>query len=335
MAEYRQWREEKRVPLHEVLPLDTPYNIQIETSSLCNAKCVYCAHSSNAHGLYEGNMTMDLFEHILKDVGEFPHKVKVFEMFSFGEPLCNPLLPEMIAKARQSGLCEKINFTTNGLLFNEERSRSIIEAGTDIIRISLQGLNAETYRDVCGINIDFDKFVKNLRFLYENRGNCKIRMKIADLAIKNTENGMEKLQEIFGKIADSIYVEKIIPMYQGIDYDGIDKQIAKNAINGRENVEQEEMHRVCHRPFYRFRVAADGKVTAACCDKPNDIYYGHINESSLVDLWNSQRRTSFLKMQLRGEKNKHPVCKNCIMANDITNEADIIDSWADVILQRF
>ena len=40
-------------------------------------------------------------------------------------------------------------------------------------------------------------------------------------------------------------------------------------------------------------------------------------------------------MQLRGEKNKHPVCKNCIMANDITNEEDIIDSWADVILQRF
>ena len=33
MAEFRQWRETDRVPLHEVVPLDTPYNLSIEGSS--------------------------------------------------------------------------------------------------------------------------------------------------------------------------------------------------------------------------------------------------------------------------------------------------------------
>lgn len=54
MAEYRQWREEKRTPLRDVVPLDTPYNIMIETSSLCNAKCNYCAHSKHLPNIYEG-----------------------------------------------------------------------------------------------------------------------------------------------------------------------------------------------------------------------------------------------------------------------------------------
>lgn len=38
MAEYRQWREENRTYLKDVVPLDTPYNIKVEVSSLCNAR---------------------------------------------------------------------------------------------------------------------------------------------------------------------------------------------------------------------------------------------------------------------------------------------------------
>ncbi len=33
-----------------------------------------------------------------------------------------------------------------------------------------------------------------------------------------------------------------------------------------------------------------GKVTAACCDIPNDFYYGNINEKSLVEIWNGLNR---------------------------------------------
>lgn len=70
MAEFRQWRNENRTWLKDVVPLDTPYNLQVEVSSLCNARCVYCAHSRNDHSVYEGNMTMELFWKILEDSGK-------------------------------------------------------------------------------------------------------------------------------------------------------------------------------------------------------------------------------------------------------------------------
>ena len=335
MAEYKQWRNEDRTYLKDVIPLDTPYNLKVEVSSFCNARCIYCAHAQKDHGVYEGNMSLELMEKIIKQSKDFPHKYKVVEMFSFGESLCNPNLEKMIAMVREAEIAEKINFTTNGLLITKERADKIVESGVDIIRISLQGLDAETYWDICKVKVDFESFIDNLRYLYENKGNTSIRMKIADTAIANVPEGEKRFKEIFGSIADSIFVEKIIPMYADVDYGDIDSRIYEHAINGRENISQKEIHTVCNRPFYRLRVAADGKVTAACCDIPNDFYYGSIYEDNLINIWNGEKRRALLKMQLEGKRFLHPVCKKCTIPNDITTEADILDPYVACLLERF
>ena len=335
MAEFKQWRNENRTWLKDVIPLDTPYNLMIEVSSYCNARCVYCAHSTKNHGVYEGNMTLELLEKIIADSKQFPRKFKVVEMFGFGEPLCNPNLEKMINMVKQANIAEKINFTTNGLLLTPERADAMIAAGVDIIRISLQGLDSETYQKICGVKMDFEKFVKNLSYLYQNRKQCNVRMKIADLSIADVPNGERRFKEIFGAIADSIFIERTLPIYNGVDYKKIDSNIYEHAITGRENIQQTEMHKVCHRPFYRLRIGADGKVTQACCDTTHDIYYGNIFEKNLTEIWNGENRKCFLKMQLKGDRFKHPVCKNCVLPNDITSAADILDPYAEDILKRF
>ena len=206
--------------------------------------------------------------------------------------------------------------------------------GVDTIRVSLQGLDADAYKKMCGVNMDFDKFVSNLTYLYEHRGNCKVRMKIADIALKNIPDGEKRFEEIFGNIADSLFVEHILPIYADVEYDAISKDIKENSMNGRGDVEQKEIHKVCHRPFYRLRVTADGNVCANCCDQPHDIKYGSIYKNTLVELWNSKLRKNFLIMQLEGKRFEHPICKGCVLANDITNDADLLDPWADEILAR-
>lgn len=335
MAEKKYWRNENRVMLKDIVPLDTPFNIGIEVSSLCNARCVYCAHSVKDHGLYEGNMTWELFERIISDIKEFPKKIKLIETFAFGEPLCNPLLAKMIDYIVNADVADKVQFTTNGLLMTPNRADEIIAAGVDTIRISLQGINADAYKKICGVNIDFDAFLNNLRYLYEHRGNCKIRVKIADIALKDETDGEKKFEEMFGKIADSIFVEHILPIYGCVDYDKVDKDIFANSLNGRGNVKQQTVHKVCHRPFYRLRVSSDGKITANCCDQPNDIIYGDIYKTNLKKTWGGGTREGLLKMLLRGERFNHPVCKNCPLPNDITTEADILDPYAEEILKRF
>ena len=334
MAEFKQWRNENRTYLKDVIPLDTPFNLKVEASSICNLKCIYCAHSKKNHGVYEGNMSMELMDRILEQSKDFPHKFKVMEMFSFGESLCNPNLEDMICMAKQADVAEKINITTNGLLITKERADKLIDSGVDIIRISLQGIDSKGYEKTCGVKIDFERFVENLKYLYDNRGNTSIRMKIADIAISDIPDGQKRFEEIFGSIADSIFVERIIPMYADMDYSVISSNIYDNAIHGRESIKQDEIHKVCNRPFYRLRVAADGKVTAACCDIPNDFHYGNMNEERLVDIWNGEKRKALLMMQLKGKRFEHPICKTCMIPNDITTEADVLDPWAEEIIVR-
>lgn len=335
MAEFKQWREEKRTYLKDVVPLETPYNVKVEVSSLCNARCVYCAHANKNHGVWEGNMTMELFEKVVHDLKEFPVKPKQMETYMFGEPLCNPLLPDMIALAKKENVVDRITFTTNGLLMNRERIDALMKTqGVDIIRISLQGLDAKAYYETCGVKLDYEKFLDNLKYLYKNKGNCQIRMKIADLAIKDVPHGKERFEELFGDKADSIFIEHILPLYGDVDYDGIDSTINCSYMCGRENVPTNHVHKVCHRPFFRVRIAANGLVSSACCDTPHDIIYGDINQESLYDIWNGEKHKAFLKMQLEGKRFLHPSCKDCVAANDITTEADCLDPWAEEILKR-
>ena len=62
MAELKYWREENRTALKDVIPLDTSYNIGIEVSSLCNARCVYCAHSRKDHGVSLQGLNAEMYD---------------------------------------------------------------------------------------------------------------------------------------------------------------------------------------------------------------------------------------------------------------------------------
>ena len=334
MAEFRQWRDENRTALHKVIPLDTPYNLSIEVSSLCNAGCVYCAHSREDHGQFEGNMPDELFEKILFDMKDFSHQIKKVSMFGFGEPLCNRKLPKMILAVRKMGGVQEIDLTTNGILLTREYTDQLLDAGIDTIRISLQGLDSEAYRKICNVKIDFDEFIDNLRYLYEQRGSTRVRMKIADIAIRNVTDGEKRYEDIFGPIADSIFIEHIMPIYSNVDYDGIDENIKIEAKNGREKIEQTQINKVCHRAFYRCRVRTDGRVTAACCDSTQDVTFGNVYNENLVDIWNGKRRKDFLIKLLKGERFQITECRYCMMPNDITTEDDLLDGWAEEILSR-
>jgi len=59
-----------------------------------------------------------------------------------------------------------VEIITNGLLLTPETSRKLIDAGITNINISVQGVSKERYKETCGVEIDFDEYVKNLSYLY-------------------------------------------------------------------------------------------------------------------------------------------------------------------------
>ena len=331
VAQFRSWRNPNRVMLKDVVPLDTPYNLQIEPSSVCNARCVFCYHSTNTGGTL---LSTETFRKIISDAKGFPSKIKIVDLYSSGEPLCNPHFADMVNEVKQAGISERVGVTTNGLLLTPKRIDDIITAGLDVIRISVNGLNSETYKQICGIDVNFDKFMETLSYPYANKGKCQINIKIADLALRGENE--ETFKDMFGNIADTIFVERIMPYYKDVDYDALDQDIQKRAIDGRYGMKQTNFHKVCYRPFIKFQIATSGNITASCCGCPvSDVIFGNVYKDNLVDVWNSSNRKAFLRMQLEGKRFLHPVCKDCLIPNDIAHETEILDPYADEILQRF
>lgn len=330
MKETSSWREKNRTFLKDVVPLDTPFSITIETAATCNAKCIYCMHSVRNFG---GIMSMDIFNKIINDIKKFPKKIKKLDLFGFGEPLCDPKLSEKIAISKEANITDNIAFITNGLLITPPLVDSIIQAGINNIRISLQGLDAETYKKVCGVTINFDKFIENLTYLYENKKQCTVQMKIADIALKNVENGRERLQEIFGNISDGVYVEHIFDNFSDINYDDIDPLIRKQNRLG-ELLTETNISKVCGRQFWALFISYDGSIRSSCCDPQKTVIYGNVNTDSIIDVWNGKKRNNFLRFQLEGKRFQRPECKDCQSPDDIGGPEDILDPYADEILQK-
>ena len=82
MSEFKNWRNNERVWLKDVVPLNAPFTVNIESSSLCNAKCVYCARSGKRNTSNDMNMPLDLFHKVVLDLQGFENKIKLIDMYN-------------------------------------------------------------------------------------------------------------------------------------------------------------------------------------------------------------------------------------------------------------
>ena len=193
MAEIKPNYDTKRKKLAEVIPLAAPFTVYIEQTKYCNFKCFYCIHSTRdeaggefrALGHREQHMDEAFFEKILRELKEFPHDgIKRIVFSGLGEPLMNPHLPEYIRMVVEAGIAGRVEIITNGLLLTPEKSRALVAAGITNINISVQGLDAAGYEETCGIRIDFERYLENLKYLYEHKGDFQIYIKAIVAALK-------------------------------------------------------------------------------------------------------------------------------------------------------
>ena len=199
-----------RERLEDKIPLNTPFLILIDPSDKCNFRCKFCPTSDlklmqATDGRNYGNMDFDLYKKVIDDIAEFDNNIKMIYLYKDGEPLLNPFFSDMIKYAKASKCIDNISATSNASLLNKELSLSIVEAGLDKLQISIEGINAEQYFNISNVKIDFNKLVDNIKFLYDNKKQCEIYIKIVGNNL--TEQEKTEFYNIFGDICDYIFIE--------------------------------------------------------------------------------------------------------------------------------
>ena len=319
----------KRTRLADVLPLDTPFSVQIFPIYGCNLACAYCIHSVPAEqrGFVAGKVMLDygLYETCIDGLAEFPRPLKMLRFAGTGEPLLHPRIADMVAYAAERGVADTIDIVTNGLALTEELSRALIAANLGRIRISIQGLDDEAYAHTRRRGV-FHELVEKIRFFYEHRGRTKIYVKIIDCALKEGEK--ELFLETFGDISDFIAVEHLIPAVPQIDYDvlGGAAEVTQNGAAVGSAV-------VCPQPFYMMQLNPDGMIVP-CCSMETPYILGDLAKESMRAIWQGRKTEAFRRAQLTFQKEKYPVCAKCRQYQYAMFEEDILDGDAAILMER-
>lgn len=322
-----------RVPLAKAVPLDTPFTMNIFPTNACNFRCNYCAQSLGADYLqrvyafrYE-TMPMEIFREAVEQMKAFPEPFKLVSFMGHGEPLLHRELPEMIRLLHEAGVAKRIEIITNGSMLTHELSKKLIDAGLSALRVSLQGITSEKYKKISNVTLDFDQYMDELRYFSAHRKDCKLFVKVVDTSLDEGEE--KKFYELFGDIADRMYVEQIKPVYAGVDYM---ENVQQVAVDRYGNTHEKRM--VCPLTFFMLSLWPNGDVVP--CDaiyKP--VILGNIQQDTLQDMWQGNRLKEFQRIQLRKQRNNHKDCQKCCAPDDVSHPLDALDKDAETILQKY
>ena len=331
-AQEKKWCEGTRILLKNEIPLETPITISIEASSLCNLKCNYCLHGVQNGNFPKQLMNFDLFVKAIDSLAGFPQKIKNIVFALNGEPFTNPQLPEMIRYIKQKNIADKVTVFTNAILLNEEIGQAVIDAGLDILRVSIQGVSSENYQTLCNTKVDYQRIVENVARLYkykeDNRINCHFFVKVVDQSLKDKSEEI-KFYNDFGDICDQISIETIVPIRIEVDYSNQEVTVDKNLVKQRHQGAD-----VCPQPFYGMYLRSNGTVIACCIADINKQVIGDAARDGLPDIWKSKALQDIRKQQLLRKRYENSECKKCSYPDCGMQTNDNIDDVAEILLEK-
>ena len=142
---------EERTPV----AAEDPVCLYLEVTNRCNLLCTTCPRTFEELEP-PSDMSWELFTSI---VDQFP-KIERVVLHGVGEPMMVAELPKMVRFLKERGVY--VLFNTNGTLMREKKSRELIEAGLDEMRISLDAAEPKAFEAVRGRDV-FDRIVRNIR----------------------------------------------------------------------------------------------------------------------------------------------------------------------------
>lgn len=291
--------------------MSTPLMIEIYPMYACNFACKYCMMSleKTKRSFVSDKIAMDfnLYKKCIDDIAAFPEKLKILRFAGIGEPLLHKNIAEMVEYAIFKKIANSVEIITNASLLTPQMSDSLISAGLSRLIVSLQGTTREKYQEISGVNIDFENFIENLRYFFENKEkNAQIYIKMADEAL-NDKQDEERFYKLFGDICDSIAVEHIVPIQPNVDYEKVlknkDKSVTQFGLLASET-------QICPQPFFTLRINTDGKVIP-CYSYEFPPFVGDCNYQSAPEIWNGKEFQNFRSKMMRGRKNAGDLCSRC------------------------
>jgi len=271
-----------------------PPLVQIEPSSICNFRCVFCFETdksfSDKNSGHMGTMKLEMFKNIIDQI---KGKVEFVTLASRGEPLISKDINKMIEYTSGKFLNLKIN--TNASLLNEEKSHSILSSNVKTVVFSADAADEDLYKKL-RVNGNLAKTLENIKNFIKIKEKHypknKVITRVSGVKFSDKQN-FEEMEKLWGNLVDQVVF---------VDY------------NPWENSYQKETNEItepCSDLWRRLFVWWDGKINPCDVDYKSLLSVGNITENNIDKLWSSDAYQNLRTMHLEKKRASIKPCNAC------------------------
>ena len=286
--------------------------LNIDISSFCSSKCVYCYYSQSGHHKRGCHIDEDVFFSVANQA--FLLGVRDIGLYLTGDPLTNPKAETYVAFLKNLGY-RYIFLSTNGLLCSPPRLERLVDAGMSSIKFSLSGANEASFLRHHQVN-GFETAYSNLRYAYEYRKkhNYQFKIYVYSVVTKQNYHQMEQMQNLFMPYCDELIFGRVLNTLNQLD------NILSEMFLSEKDLTPFPIANLrpivpCASLFNRINVTSEG-LLSICCSAftkhlSNATCVADLREMSLLDAYYCDAfkniREKHIKMKVQ-----NTICNRCV-----------------------
>ncbi len=271
-----------------------PPCVQIEPTSVCNYRCVFCYQTDpklqDRKAGHKGRMSLDVFKAV---VDQIEGEVEAVSLASRGEPLlCKDIVP-MLEYISGKFLGLKIN--TNAWYLTEEKAHALLSADCNTIVFSADAADDELYAKL-RVNGRLDQVLANIRMFADIRA----KHYSASRTITRVSGVKFSDQQDFAAIEN--FWKDYVDQVAFVEY---------NPWVSVYDAQPSGVEAACSDLWRRTFVWWDGRVNPCDVDYLSHLAVGDITETPLSEIWRGEGYEALRQQHLDGDRANLMPCRNC------------------------
>ena len=275
---------------------DYPPYLQIEPTSICNYRCVFCFETdksfTNKNNGFMGNMPQDLFKQI---IDEAEGNIEFLSIASRGEPLACPDISSMLKYTIGKFLNLKLN--TNASLLNEKKCHAILAGGVRTVVFSADAADEKLYSKL-RVNGKLSKVLRNIEQFQKIRETqypkSLIISRVSGVKFSDEQN-FDSMKNLWNGLVDQVAF---------VEYNPWENSYVKPSNN---------IMTPCSDLWRRMFIWWDGKANPCDVDYKSLLTMGNYPKKTLKELWRSESYKALREKHLTKKRNSIKPCSSCVV----------------------
>ncbi len=271
-----------------------PPCVQIEPTSICNYRCVFCYQTDplltqGRHG-HMGMMDLDTFKNIIDQIEE---NVEAVTLASRGEPLMAKEIIPMLEYLSGKFLGLKIN--TNASFITEKKAHAILAAEPNTLVFSADASDKELYSKL-RVNGNLDDVLSKINLFNKIKTkhypDNRTITRVSGVCFSDEQN-FSKIERFWHEFVD---------------------QVAFVAYNPWESAYVTEKNNItdhCSDLWRRTFVWWNGVINPCDVDYRSTLAVGNINEANLSTIWTGDKYQKLRKIHSKSMRRSLTPCSGC------------------------